>query len=88
MLGRFSPSEKFTPLPISFPAWRTSRKAKRDQGGGRTASDEKLTLGRFTVSSGRGDRARTYNPRFWRPVLYQLSYTPTILIFSLPKLLI
>ena len=25
---------------------------------------------------GRGDRTRTYNPRFWRPVLCQLSYTP------------
>src|SRR5690606_15873258 len=29
---------------------------------------------------GRGDRTRTYNPRFWRPVLYQLSYTPKFLI--------
>ena len=25
---------------------------------------------------GRGDRTRTYNQRFWRPLLYQLSYTP------------
>src|SRR4029078_4153422 len=25
---------------------------------------------------GRGDRTRTYNRRFWRPVLCQLSYTP------------
>ena len=25
---------------------------------------------------GRGGRARTYDNRFWRPVLYQLSYTP------------
>jgi hypothetical protein len=25
---------------------------------------------------GRSGRARTYDPRFWRPVLYQLSYTP------------
>ena len=25
---------------------------------------------------GRGRRARTHDPRFWRPVLYQLSYTP------------
>ena len=24
----------------------------------------------------RGDRTRTCNPRFWRPVLYQLSYAP------------
>ena len=26
--------------------------------------------------NGRGGRARTYDNRFWRPVLYQLSYTP------------
>lgn len=25
---------------------------------------------------GRRDRSRTCNPRFWRPVLYQLSYSP------------
>src|SRR4249919_2737336 len=25
---------------------------------------------------GRGDRTRTYNNRFWRPVLCQLSYAP------------
>ena len=25
---------------------------------------------------GRGDRIRTCDPRFWRPMLYQLSYTP------------
>src|SRR5215204_5077968 len=38
---------------------------------------------RFTVAfsaawrmSGRGDRTRTYNHRFWRPVLCQLSYAP------------
>ena len=28
---------------------------------------------------GRGDRTRTYGTRFWRPLLYQLSYTPKIL---------
>src|SRR6056297_529737 len=28
-------------------------------------------------SSGRGSRARTRDLRFWRPSLYQLSYTPT-----------
>src|SRR5690606_24792400 len=31
--------------------------------------------GRFR--HGRGDRTRTRNPRFWRPVLGQLSYSPT-----------
>ena len=41
-----------------------------------------FTLAPFTVAprGGRGDRNRTYNPRFWRPVLYQLSYTPKTLI--------
>src|SRR6266480_2254272 len=28
--------------------------------------------------NGRGDRTRTYNRRFWRPVLCQLSYTPAL----------
>lgn len=26
--------------------------------------------------TGRGDKIRTRDPRFWRPVLYQLSYSP------------
>ena len=26
--------------------------------------------------NGRGGRARTHDRRFWRPLLYQLSYTP------------
>ena len=30
------------------------------------------------LKNGRSDRTRTYNPRFWRPVLYQLSYTPKV----------
>ena len=32
-----------------------------------------------TVKHGRGRRIRTRDPRFWRPVLYQLSYTPVFL---------
>lgn len=28
--------------------------------------------------NGRGTRARTRDLRFWRPSLYQLSYTPTL----------
>ena len=28
------------------------------------------------AENGRGDRIRTRGPRFWRPMLYQLSYTP------------
>src|SRR5699024_3505579 len=34
---------------------------------------------RCEVSGGRGSRNRTYNLRFWRPTLCQLSYTPVIL---------
>ena len=30
----------------------------------------------FGFGFGRGRRIRTRDPRFWRPVLYQLSYTP------------
>ena len=30
----------------------------------------------FDFGSGRGRRTRTHDPWFWRPVLYQLSYTP------------
>src|SRR5215469_17680776 len=30
----------------------------------------------FAVGNGRSGGARTPNPRFWSPVLYQLSYTP------------
>src|SRR5581483_5945732 len=36
----------------------------------------------FAVGDGRSGGARTPNPRFWRPVLYQLSYTP---ILALPS---
>ena len=31
-----------------------------------------------TALSGRSGGARTPSPRFWRPVLYQLSYTPMV----------
>jgi hypothetical protein len=30
----------------------------------------------FTKKDGRGGRTRTHDRRFWRPLLYQLSYTP------------
>ncbi len=30
----------------------------------------------ISILAGRSGRARTCDPRFWRPVLYQLSYTP------------
>lgn len=46
-----------------------------------------LTYGRFAVCAitqpglsayGRGDADRTRNTRFWRPLLFQLSYTPMV----------
>ena len=33
---------------------------------------------RLWLFLGRGRRIRTRDPRFWRPVLYQLSYTPIV----------
>jgi hypothetical protein len=30
---------------------------------------------------GRGGRTRTLDPRFWRPMLYQLSYTPAVIVY-------
>jgi fatty acid desaturase len=36
-----------------------------------------LLMGKFLADlADRGDRTRTCNPRFWRPVLCQLSYAP------------
>ena len=32
------------------------------------------------ISIGRGSRDRTHGTRFWRPMLYQLSYTPVWLL--------
>ena len=33
-------------------------------------------LSKLVVFHGRGSRNRTHDTRFWRPLLYQLSYTP------------
>ena len=32
---------------------------------------------------GRGSKSRTHGTRFWRPLLYQLSYTPKSMLHSL-----
>src|SRR3989449_5963870 len=57
----------------SYGAGRGARHARRQSGvlqyGSAAVSDEELT--------NRPGRNRTCNPRFWRPVLYQLSYGPT-----------
>ncbi len=53
-----------------------SAEAERDF---RAKQAKKRTAGADTcgsVVSGRGRRNRTLNQRFWRPLLYQLSYTP------------
>ena len=39
--------------------------------------DKKIPRTKFSEFFGRGRRTRTHDPWFWRPVLYQLSYTPT-----------
>ena len=36
----------------------------------------KTALRMRAVHFGRGSKIRTHDPRFWRPMLYQLSYTP------------
>src|SRR5215469_1652933 len=48
--------------------------ARTPKGQGWTGQENNGLAGR--KSAGRSGRARTCDPRFWRPVLYQLSYTP------------
>ena len=38
----------------------------------------------FSSGTGRSGGARTPGPRFWRPMLYQLSYTPTVGMRAIP----
>ena len=58
------------PHPRLSPAAEASDKSvTRIRGGTRCAENA-------VPHAGRGDRTRTYDPRFWRPMLYQLSYTP------------
>ena len=48
------------------------------QGGGITLpiNTRKKQTSQRVVCFGRGRKARTLDTRFWRPLLYQLSYTP------------
>ena len=61
----------------------------------RTSRKKRLTFSNFIISPimqrivrlnhknvGRTGRNRTRNPRFWRPVLYQLNYCPATSIFQ------
>ena len=44
---------------------------------GRLSSEQKKEAMTIVMTSfGRGRKARTLDTRFWRPLLYQLSYTP------------
>ena len=45
-----------------------------------------LTSNSKAFCFGRGRRIRTRDPRFWRPVLYQLSYTPVQYPIIIPHL--
>src|SRR5579884_857853 len=51
--------------------WRLARRFSRN---GR--DDRTIQGSAFPPRAGRSGGARTPNPRFWRPVLYPLSYTP------------
>ena len=42
----------------------------------RFGTDKKSDKSKLVGFFGRGGRTRTHDPWFWRPVLYQLSYTP------------
>ena len=46
----------------------------------------KKTPAEIGGSLGRGRRIRTLGTRFWRPLLYQLSYTPILLFLFLTRL--
>src|SRR5213082_1422831 len=54
-------------------------KVKVSEDQGRTRGSNRTGVGSVKINglAGRSGRARTCDPRFWRPVLYQLSYTPT-----------
>ena len=45
-------------------------------GRGRGSKKTKRTSSEEPVRHGRGSKFRTHGTRFWRPLLYQLSYTP------------
>ena len=46
---------------------------------------QKTRRRRVENASGRGSKNRTHNLRFWRPLLYQLSYTPIIYFLTSSK---
>ena len=48
--------------------------------------DKKNPLPKQRIIYGRGGETRTRDTRFWRPVLYQLSYAPKFLAIKPAKL--
>jgi hypothetical protein len=48
-----------------------------------TDGAERIGHGWKSGDGGRGGGTRTPNQRFWRPLLYQLSYTPVVMILFL-----
>src|SRR3970040_1704095 len=64
------------PSPARIPA-RSKRPESRTSAARRWTSAERTLLG-FDLREclSRGGGTRTHNPRFWRPVLCQLSYSP------------
>ena len=77
------------PKPVALPNCATPRRArihKRLVGvagfepaahWSQTSCATKLRYTPIIIIIGRGRRTRTLDTRFWRPLLYQLSYTPT-----------
>ncbi len=49
---------------------------ERSETGGAVLLKTKRTSSEEPVRHGRGSKFRTHGTRFWRPLLYQLSYTP------------
>jgi hypothetical protein len=44
-----------------------------------SAKSKAIPFSKLIMENGRGGGTRTHDPRFWRPMLYQLSYTPALI---------
>src|SRR2546423_14706357 len=64
--------------PFSPPQLDSSGVERSQRRGVASHEDGKAPLTRGFRPSDRGGRTRTCNPRFWRPVLCQLSYAPRL----------
>ena len=51
---------------------------KQQEGTIQIAGKKKSLAKMLRIISGRGGETRTRDTRFWRPVLYQLSYAPKV----------